>query len=244
MIYIIYNIKVCYNLYIRIINLRGHTKIMKKKCISKTPIIIPGIILSITLLGGIALSTSKANAEDTDVVDEVNITVPVSCTMSSTGRDSHDATINNGTYNSAIGETTINAFCNDNEGFAIYAVGFTDDEPGKNVLTSSSLGSTYDIVTGTAISGDNSNWAMKLSTITSPTPTYPITIAGSTEDSEKESGNPDFTSFQEVPSRYAKVAYRTSGTDIGTNAEGSTLTTTYQAYISPQATSLGLCRAS
>ena len=63
-----------------------------------------------------------------DVVDEINITVPVSCTLSGTGQDSHNATINNGQYNSAIGETTIKAMCNDSNGFAIYAIGYTDDE--------------------------------------------------------------------------------------------------------------------
>ena len=170
--------------------------------------------------------------DDTSVVDEINITVPVSCTLSGTGQNSHDAEINNGQYDSAIGETTLKAYCNDNEGFAIYAIGYTDDEEGKNVLTNSTLGSTYDIVTGTATSGNTSNWAMKLSTITSPAPTYPIIIAGTSADTLKEQGDPDFTTFQAVPDDYTKVAYRTSSTDIGTNAEGSTLKTTYQAYIS------------
>ena len=91
------------------------------------------------------------------------------------------------------------------------------------MLTNSTLGSTYDIETGTAITGNDSQWAMKLSTVTSPTPTYPIIIAGSTDDTEKEQGDPDFTTFQEVPDDYAKVSYRTSATDTGTNAEGATL---------------------
>ena len=169
--------------------------------------------------------------DDTNVVDQINITVPVACTLSGTGMSSHNATINNGQYNSAIGETALKAFCNDNNGFAIYAIGYTDDTDGKNVLTNSTLGSTYDIVTGTATSGNTSNWAMKLSVVTSPTPTYPIIIAGSTDDTEKEQGDPDFTTFQEVPDDYEKVAYRTAGTDIGTGAEGTTLKTTYQAYI-------------
>ena len=117
-------------------------------------------------------------------------------------------------------------------GFAIYAIGYTDNEEGRNVLTSSTLGSTYDITTGTAITGNDSQWAMKLSTVTSPTPTYPIIIVGSSDDAEKEQGDPDYTTFQEVPDDYALVAKRTAGTDIGTNAEGATLKSTYQAYIS------------
>ena len=61
---------------------------------------------------------------------------------------------------------------------------------------------------------------MKLSTTTSPTPAYPITIVNS------------FNNYHIVPDTYTKVATRTSATDIGQNATGSELTTTYAAYIS------------
>ena len=193
---------------------------------------LPLTLLSLTIVSGIMLSSSIVSADNDTVIDQVNITVPVSCTLSGNGMNSHNAEISNGQYNSAIGETTLKAFCNDNEGFAIYAIGYTDNEDGKNVLTNSTLGSTYDIETGTAISGSTSDWAMKLATITSPTPTYPIIIAGSTDDTEKAQGDPDYSTFQEVPDDYAKVAYRTAATDIGINAEGSTFKTTYQAYIS------------
>ena len=74
---------------------------------------------------------------------------------------------------------------------------------------------------------------MKLATVSNPTPTYPIIIMGSTDDTEKQEGDPDYSTFQNVPSSYAKVAKRESSTDVGTTAEGATLTTTYQAYISP-----------
>ncbi len=186
----------------------------------KTKLIIIAILslFSFTILSGAVLASSTVSADD--VVDQVNITVPVACTMNGTGINTHNAEIANGTYNSAIGETTLKAFCNDNEGFAVYAIGYTDNEEGKNVLASSALGSTHDIATGTATSGNNSNWAMKLSTVSSPAPTYPITIQNS------------FDSFHNIPDGYTLVAKRTSGTDTGTNAEGSTLKTTYQAYIS------------
>ena len=195
-------------------------------------------LLGITVLAGILLTLPTASA-GTEAVDTVTITVPSSCSMSNTiaTGNEHTAEINNGQYDSAIGETTIKAFCNDNEGFAIYAIGYTDNELGKNVLTNSTLGSTHDIVTGTAIIGNTSNWAMKVSTITSPTPQYPIIIAGSSEDSLKQTGDPDFSNFTNVPDGYKKVAYRTAATDINPEgqqtAEGSTLKTTYQAYISP-----------
>ena len=181
-------------------------------------------LLGITVVSGTILTSTPASADNDTVIDEVNITVPTACTMTGTGTNSHNAIINLGTSNSAIGETTIKAYCNDSAGFAIYAIGYTDDTDGKNVLTNSTLGSTYDIATGTATSGDTSNWAMKLFTITSPTPTYPITIESDTEGS--------FASFHTVPDDYTLVAKRTEGTDVGTGAEGSTLKSTYQAYIS------------
>ena len=179
------------------------------------------LLCSTTILSGIILSSNIVSADDVSVVDQASITVPVACTLHGTGTDSHNAVINNGQYNSAIGETTVKATCNDSNGFSIYAIGFTDDTPTKNVLTNSALGSTYNIETGTGTSGATSQWAMKLSTVTSPEPTYPITIQN------------NFATFQEVPDEYTLVAQRTSGTDSGATSEGSLFKTTYQVYISP-----------
>ena len=184
-----------------------------------------GLVVA-TLLSIAVLSGSKVSATNDSVVDEVNITVPVSCTLSGTGMNSHNAEIPNGTYQADIGTTTLKAFCNDNAGFAIYAAGYTGNEIGatnsnKLVGTASSSNATID--TGTATSAgnpDTSNWAMKLATVSSPTPTYPITL---------DNG---FGSYSAVPNSYTKVAHRDSNTDIGTSAEGTTLTTTYAAYIS------------
>lgn len=176
-------------------------------------------LLMATILFGFVLANFFVSA-DSSTVSEVSITVPVACTLLGTGMDTHSAEINNGQFNSAIGETTLKAYCNDVEGFAIYAIGYTDNTDGKNVLSNSTYGSTFDIVTGTQTSGANSQWAMKLSTITDPAPTYPIAIQNS------------FDSFHTVPDEYTLVAKRTASTDIGQLAEGSTLKTTYQVYIS------------
>lgn len=200
----------------------------------KYQIIIPGSLATIAIFSGAILASNNIYADD--VVDEVNITVPVSCSLSGAGMNTHNAEITNGTVNSAIGETILKAYCNDNNGFAIYAIGYTDNEDGKNVLTNSSLGDTHDIVAGTATGPVNnvdiSQWAMKLSTVTDPAPTYPIVIAGSSADTDKEQGDSDYSTFQAAPDDYALVAKHTSGTDIGASAEGATLKTTYQAYIS------------
>ena len=175
-------------------------------------------LLALTLFSGSILMSSSTSAEDESVVDEVNISVPVSCSLSGTGMTSHTATIENGRYVSDIGTTTLKAFCNDNNGFAIYANGYTGDTLGNNKLIGSSTSS--EIVTGTATtagSPDVSNWAMKLETNSSAT--YALTL---------DNG---FGNYSNVPSSYTKVAHRDSNTDLGKSAEGATLTSTYAAYI-------------
>ncbi len=160
----------------------------------------------------------SSNTLADDTVDKVNISVPVSCSIEGTGMSSHTANIVNGTYQADIGTTTLKAFCNDTNGFAIYANGYTGDTLGNNKLIGSSTSS--EIVTGTATtagSPDISNWAMKLETNSSAT--YALTL---------DNG---FGSYSSVPSSYTKVAHRDSGTDLGTSAEGATLTSTYAAYI-------------
>ena len=140
--------------------------------------------------------------------------------MSGTGMNSHTREVVSGTYESEIGTTTLKAFCNDPNGFAIYAIGYTGEEySGTNhtrLVGTNNPSET--IATGTATSGGTSNWAMKLAT--SGTATYPITLQNG------------YGSYSEIPDTYTKVAQRTSGTDVGTGATGSSLTTTYAAYMS------------
>lgn len=190
-------------------------------------------LVGITVFLGVSLLSPTAKADG--VITPVNINIPISCTLGGIGMTSHNAEIINGNYEANIGTTTFKATCNDDAGFAIYAIGYTDNEYGKTVLTDSSLGSTFDIVTGTNTTTGNpdvSNWAMKLTATTNPTPTYPIIITGSSADTLKQTGDIDYSNYAAVPEEYEKVAYRTTGTDIGQPAEGTTLTATYAAYIS------------
>ncbi len=181
-------------------------------------LIVPTVLVTASLLSGTLLMSNKTSADNDSAVDNISISIPVSCTLSGTGMNSHNATIPNGTYQDSIGTTTLKAFCNDNNGFAIYANGYTGDTLGNNKLIGSSISS--EIVTGTATtagSPDVSNWAMKLETNSSAT--YALAL---------DNG---FGSYSNVPSSYTKVAHRDSNTDLGTSAEGATLTSTYAAYI-------------
>ena len=210
----------CYNGYVK-----GNTRLIHMNKTNKY-LFAPAMLLSATVLSGVILMSNTASADNDSVVDQVSITVPISCTISGSGMTSHNASIPNGTYIADIGTTTLTAFCNDNSGFSIYATGYTGNEIGatnsnKLVGTNASNNATIDTGTNTtAGSPDVSNWAMKLTAPSSPTPTYPIAI---------DNG---FNNYSSVPNSYTKVAHRASGTDTGTNAEGSTLTTTYAAYIS------------
>ena len=183
-------------------------------------------LVGTTLLSGSLLISSNSSASDSGI-DNVSITIPVTCTMVGTGMNSHTATIENGTYRGddvngiGIGETTLKAYCNDTSGFSIYAIGYTNEEYGNTVLKSTTLGDTYNIITGTNTgpvgTEDISNWSMKLKAVSG---TYTPTI---------ENG---FSNYSNVPTTYTKVATKSSGTDMGSNAEGSSIKSTYAAYIS------------
>ena len=182
-------------------------------------------MVALTVGAGAVLAMPSVAADDS-AVTTTTIEVPSSCSLESTIDTAHVAEVPNGIYSgtsdypNGIGQTTLRVYCNDNEGFSIYAVGYTGEQIGatnSTKLVGDDTNQTID--TGTATSGNSSAWAMKLNTVSSPTPTYPITLLNG------------YDSFSSVPANYAKVATRTGGTDTGVNAEGSALTTTYAVYI-------------
>ena len=212
----------------------------------KTIMLGLGALLGFTTVLGIVLASNRAMAEDTSVVDEINITVPVSCTMSGTGMQSHNANINNGLYDHDIGSTVLHAFCNDNEGFAIYAAGYTGNEVGgtnSNKLVGTTASGNATIESGIATTAGNpdvSNWAMKLTMTqdsgdTTTDNAFTIDSAPNvTNPSQAESGatQAPFSNYHVVPNEYVKVAHKNSGTDMTDTTGGVKLTTTYAAYIS------------
>ena len=198
------------------------------------------ILLTIAIFTGIVLSSSSVSADDnTSVVDEINITVPVSCTISGTGMNTHNANINNGIYTPDIGTTTLHAFCNDSEGFAIYAAGYTGNEVGgtnSNKLVGTNASNNATIETGLATTAGNpdiSNWAMKLA-ITGDSGDTTGTNAFTIDSAPNTTGGADasFSSYHTVPNEYTKVAHKDSNTDMTASTGGVKLTTTYAAYIS------------
>ena len=175
---------------------------------------IPTLIVS-TLV----LSSFHSSAVDGSSADKVTLSIPVSCTMNTTINSEHTISMVAGTYKDNIGKTTLTTYCNDKDGYVIYAIGATNNIEGKNTLSSIDLGEDYDIATGLntskPVSGEDvSNWAMKL-----------IPVAGNYTPIIPVSYN---NAYGLVPSTWTNVAHRDPGTfDM---SEGSTFTTTYAVY--------------
>ena len=190
-------------------------------------------LLTLTLVSGVALGSSMASADDNDAIDSVELTVPIACTMNGTGT-SHTATLDPGTYSGAsgstyengIGKTTLTAICNDDNGFSIYAIGFTGnsyDSENHTKLVGSNTGGT--IATKAYASGDTaSNWSMKLTKVTDTSESYnPQNLTIST----------GYDAWIAVPASFTKVAQYKANTGSSTTDTtlGVKLETTYAAYI-------------
>ena len=196
----------------------------------KSNLFAVGGLIGATLVSGAVLVAPRVSA-DTDTTATATVTVSSTCSITGTAVTTnansagtsdggiHTATVVNGSYTSQIGQTKLNTHCNDPSGYAIYAVGFGGNEKGGTISTklhSSALGNSYDIVTGTAQNGDTSNWAMKV--FTESTESYKPDIVNG------------YGSYSAVPANYAKVAEYSSA---ATATVGSSLYTTYAAYIAP-----------
>ncbi len=163
-----------------------------------------------------------AHADDEDLGSAssslgASVTVGTACNFSGNVDSQHNATITNGINSTDIGKTTLNVTCNDQGGYAVYAIGYTNDEYGNTSLKSS-ISDDYNIPTGTSTSGNTSNWSMKLSTV-------PGTTTATIEN--------NYNNYHAVPDDYTKVATLNTITNPGTSTTGSSVSTTYQAYISP-----------
>ena len=192
---------------------------MKKS--SKKIYLFPATMLGIAAISGSIATMTNVSADDLPSVDDdITITVDSACTMGQTVTSPHTAELNPGETNTTIGQSRIAAYCNDNEGYAIYAIGYTNSEYGNTTLVSTD--GNYTIPTGT--SGNNSYWNMRLTqgTATGQTSYLPTMVN-------------EFTTSATIPNDYTKVAYRNSST-ISQNQDptetGSYFTTTYAAHVS------------
>ena len=225
-------VNLCYNeLMIRI---SGISAVSGANCdVSFKMFLVTLVLVGITSVSFFSLITSSVYADDSGV-DVFSVMVPSSCTINGTvDGDGHVADVTNGTYVSGIGTTTMKVFCNDNNGFSVYAIGYSNNEYGNNKLIArinDVLSPANDINTGTGTNGTetggNSAWAMKINAVTTAssntTQPYAPTIAGETQGDTE-----DFTDYHIVPATYTKVATFASNTDF---VIGSSIQSTYAVY--------------
>ena len=181
------------------------------------------VSLPLVLISALVLSLPHSSAYSSST-DNVSLTLPSACTISASVIEGHNATIVNGQYEGDVGNTKINAFCNDNNGYFIYAIGTSGDTDGNTDLISSANDS-YNIHTNvynasTLTPSTPSSWAMKLS---SNNGAYAPTIIDG------------YDSYSTIPNTDTIVAYRASGTsmDVNTDLTGSYFNTTYEIYTNP-----------
>ena len=208
------------------------------------------VLILLTILSTLALMSTHVSADPISTTSSATASVNVSaaCTMSAsiaTGEE-HTKTINAGTFTGDIGLTTISTICNDNGGYAIYAIGYSNDsyvdtDLGRHtdlIYSNSTAGATTNnIATGTAQTGNTSSWSMKLAAIGTAAQATTPTIAGSASDPHKQTGDTDYSNYAAVPTTYTKVAYLPNSTmdpdDPTTSSTTSSLTTTYGVYAHP-----------
>ena len=195
------------------------------------------IATAITSLSAILLSSSIVSADDTNVIDQVSLTVPIACTMTGTGT-THTATLDPGTYSGAsgseyengIGKTTLTAICNDDNGFSIYAVGYTGNSLDSTNHTKLVGNNTSGLI-DTAVYSNNdttSSWSMRLTKVLNPVSGDPVTY-----NPQNLTITTGYDTWHAVPSTYTKVAEYKANTGSSTTDTtlGVKLETTYAAYV-------------
>ena len=189
---------------------------------------VPLVIISALILD---FCIPHSSAEVSSGTDNISLTLSTSCTVNAAVTIAHETSLHGGQMDNNVGNTKLSAFCNDNNGYSIYAVGSSGDIDGNTDLINT-INESYNIHTGVyddTVGANPSSWAMKLTAGTGtgidPTtggsvPTTPPTIVNG------------FDNYSTIPNAYTQVAKRTSGTSMITDsdASGSYLNTTYQIY--------------
>lgn len=156
--------------------------------------------LMISTIGRITVDAYADNPAT--MVDTLSVTVDSNCGITHSGSGTYTKTINPGA-SSTITANTITAVCNDSGGYAIYAIGYSGDSfTGNNTDLISNDNASWNIKTDGSY--QSSFWKVKFSASGNATVTSP------------------YTTYQQIPSTYAKVASYNEYTDSGT------ITPTYQ----------------
>lgn len=149
-----------------------------------------------------------------------SVTVTEACSLSTvSGGGAKTGTFTPGVHDTTTfaDVSTFEAVCNDASGVKIFAVGYTNDTYGSNVLNG---GDSGNIASGTETSGTTSNWSMKVAD--GGNVSYPATIASS------------FSDYATVPTTNQLVASYAGST--GTSS-GVRIKTSYGIFVAAGQTS-------
>ena len=171
----------------------------------KTCRYVMGTSVSVILLG-LMINTIGNNIKGAyatnpaAVVDTLTVTVDSTCHLTHSGGGTYTKTINPGSTDT-VTANTITATCNDAGGYAIYAIGYSGD---------SFEGNNTDL-----ISSDNANWNIKTDGSYADS-FWKVRFAASGQATVTS----PYTTYQQIPATYAKVAsynqYTTSGSIVPT----------------------------
>ncbi len=212
-------------------------------------IIAVPLLVIISLALSLPHSSAMVSSDLSSSADHLNFAIPVSCTLVSNVEEAHNTTLLNGTYKDNIGKTIMTTYCNDSNGYTVYVASPAFNTNNQSILVSS-IDSDYDIVTGTATSGADSAWAMKLSksnintNIDSNGNTVTTNNVVTNVGNDSPTIDPAFEDkYVAVPASWTPVVSKASGTV--SSQTGASFTTTYAAYTSttqPAGTYTGLVR--
>ena len=169
-----------------------------------------GILVASTLISGGILASSNSSALQETA--NATVTVTSACTMTNTGDSTHSITALAGNYYTVDG-AILKTVCNDSGGYALYAIGSSNNIDGGSNLIGATTGLT--IPTGTA-TGDVSNWSMKLAKDTNGYNPANLTITSG------------YTNYHAVPNSQTMVASFAGATDT---TKGSVINTSYAVRV-------------
>lgn len=176
----------------------------------------------VATLVSITQSFNKVSAVESSSSATASVTVSSACSFSRTNESdgNYTGTLSNGS-SAEIPGSTFKTICNDPGGYAIYAIGYSNNTLGNtDLIFNDTPESTNNIKTNgdTLVGGNGSYWKMKLSPVSGAfTPTI--------ENSYSNYGN--------IPSNYTKVASFSNVTvNSSDSTTGSSVTASYLAYAS------------
>ena len=134
------------------------------------------IITLVTVLSVFSLTALATSADTRSISTSVKVLEACSMTTDTSASTAHYAEIVGGTANQNIGLTAIDVTCNDRNGYSVYVQGVDSlaaTSPSTN-LVGATTGQT--IPTGTDMSSNVSNWAIRLASVNDDTTYFVPTI--------------------------------------------------------------------